>query len=79
MEHHAGEAHAAGPAIVEGLIVPEQLTSCRPDRMQHCIGRGKPANPIAVTHAARPSETSRSGRTPRPGRACRSSNDLTCS
>ena len=23
MERHAGEAHAAGPAIVEGLIVPQ--------------------------------------------------------
>ena len=50
MEDHAGEAYAAGPAIVEGLLVLEQATVSGPDRMQHCIGRGNTANTIAVTH-----------------------------
>lgn len=51
MEYHAREAHAACPTIVECLIVPEQLTSCGPDRVQHGVCRGESANPIAVSDA----------------------------
>ena len=61
MKNHAGEADAAGSAIVEGLLVLEQAAPGRADRMQHRIGRGKTADAIAVAHAARPSGTSRSG------------------
>ena len=51
MEYHARKAHAACPSIVESLNIPEQLTSCRPDRMQHRVCRGEAADPIAVAHA----------------------------
>ena len=53
MEYHAGEAHAASPAIVEGLLVLEQAALRRSDRMQHGIGRGNTADAIAVADVGR--------------------------
>ena len=71
VERHAGEAHAAGPAIVEGLLVLEQPAPCRADRVEHCIGRGQAADAPAVADLRRPCGTSRRDRRPRPGRASR--------
>ena len=51
MEYHARKADAARPAIIECLIVPEQPASRRPDRMEHGVCCGEPADPIAVADA----------------------------
>ena len=69
MKHHAGEAHAAGPAVVEGLLVLEQAALGRArSRAASCRSRRDRRRDSGCPRP-RPSETSRRDRRPLPVRA----------
>ncbi len=79
MEHHAREAHAAGPAVVDGLVVIEQAAPGRADRVQHRISGGQAADAPAVADARGRAEPAAAGRRPRLGRASSRRTSRTCS